>query len=347
MKKTEDANEKNKIEQYREQIQVEVLGSIENNGDLIATKIKDNIENHISGASVDGADFDLDVTVDGYIFSINSSGNVAYNGKKAPTEPVTNPYSNEDWVMAWVCKNNAWESTPITSSNEADLDDADIVAKLYEVKTNGIANKITPKSFFWQGETISFKEGTEYHMVIEGSGEMPALMTNEESNITGAFGWQAPDEMYIMKYLMTHTMPDDRVFTPYITEVIVCEGITKIGDYAFSGATGLKNVQFASTVKEIGEYCFMMCDGLTSISIPSSVTSISNYAFLDCQSLAKVKILSKNLENLSVDTFYDVKFKDNIKFYVLDDNTKKKLTNDCDIPESKIEIVTESQMNSI
>jgi hypothetical protein len=33
-----------------------------------------------------------------------------------------------------------------------------------------------------------------------------------------------------MKYLMTHTMPDERVFTPYITEVIVCEGITKIGD---------------------------------------------------------------------------------------------------------------------
>ena len=192
LKRAVDAKEKTEIEQYREQIQVEVIGSYEKNGDLIATKIKDNIENHVSGASVDGEDFDLDVTVDGYNFSIDSSGNVAYNGKDTPAEPVTNPHSNEDWVMAWVCKNGAWESTPVTSSNESDLDGADIVAKLYEVKTNGVANKITPKSFLWQGETISFKEGAEYHMVIEGSGEMPALMTTEGNDITGASGWQAP-----------------------------------------------------------------------------------------------------------------------------------------------------------
>ena len=54
LKRAVDAKEKTEIEQYREQIQVEVIGSYEKNGDLIATKIKDNIENHISGASVDG-----------------------------------------------------------------------------------------------------------------------------------------------------------------------------------------------------------------------------------------------------------------------------------------------------
>lgn len=314
--------------------------------------------------------------------------------------------------MAWVCKNGAWESTPITSSNESDLDGADIVAKLYEVKTNGVANKITPKSFLWQEETISFKEGTEYDMVIEGSGAMPALMTTEGNDITGASGWQAPSAMYIMKYLMTHTMPDDNVFTPYITDVIVCEGITKIGDYAFGGGTGLKKFKIASTVKEVGINSFMMCNGLeeitipstvktvnlgafqnckflkkvsvkkgveklegvtfynctrltsisipssvisignnafqsctslTSISIPSSVTSIGEYAFNNCTSLAKVKILSKNLENLFGNTYE----KDNIKFYVLNEDTKQKLINDGGITESKIEIVTESEMNSI
>ena len=504
-----EAKEKTNIEQLREQIQLEVLGSFEKNGDLVATKIKDNIENHITGAIVDGTDFDLDVTVDGYIFSIDSSGNVAYNGKDTPAEPVTNPHSNEDWIMAWVCKNGEWESTPITSSNESDLDGADIVAKLYEVKTNGVANKITPKSFLWQEETISFKEGTEYDMVIEGSGEMPALMTTEGNDITGAFGWQAPSAMYLMKYLMTHTMPDDpddNVFTPYITDVIVCEGITKIGDYAFGGGTGLKKFKIASTVKEVGINSFMMCNGLeeitipstvktvnlgafqdckflkkvsvkkgveklegvtfcnctslksvsipssvttikkstfwdcrsltsvsipnsvttigdnafgsctsltsvsipnsvttigdnafgsctsltsisipssvttikkstfwhcrsltsvsipnsvttignsafesctslTSVSIPNSVTSIGDGAFFACMSLAKVKILSGNLESLSWSSFRGVK--DNIKFYVLNNDTKQKLINDGEIPESKIEIVTESEMNRI
>ena len=304
LKRAVDAKEKTEIEQYREQIQVEVIGSYEKNGDLIATKIKDNIENHVSGASVDGEDFDLDVTVDGYNFSIDSSGNVAYNGKDTPAEPVTNPHSNEDWVMAWVCKNGAWESTPVTSSNESDLDGADIVAKLYEVKTNGVANKITPKSFLWQGETISFKEGAEYHMVIEGSGEMPALMTTKGNDITGASGWQAPSGMYIMKYLMTHEMPEDNVFTPYITDVIVCEGITKIGDCAFAGGTGLKKFEFASTVKEVGISSFMLCNGLDEVTIPSTVKKVNLGAFQGCTFLKKVNI-KKGAEKLENLVFYN------------------------------------------
>lgn len=76
-----DAKEKTEIEQYREQIQVEVIGSYEKNGDLIATKIKDNIENHISGASVDGEDFDLDVTIGEYKFKIKNDGQVIEDGK--------------------------------------------------------------------------------------------------------------------------------------------------------------------------------------------------------------------------------------------------------------------------
>ena len=62
-------------------------------------------------------------------------------------------------------------------------------------------------------------------------------------------------------------------------------------------------------------------------------------------SLAKVKILSGNLESLSWSSFRGVK--DNIKFYVLNNDTKQKLINDGEIPESKIEIVTESEMNRI
>ena len=76
-----EAKEKTNIEQLREQIQLEVLGSYEKNGDLIATKIKDNIENHISGASVDGEDFDLDVTIGEYKFIIRDDGQVIEDGK--------------------------------------------------------------------------------------------------------------------------------------------------------------------------------------------------------------------------------------------------------------------------
>ena len=80
LKRAVDAKEKTNIEQYKEQIQVEVLGSFEENGDLSATKIKDNIENHITGAIVDGTDFDLNVTMNGYKYIIKDNGEVIENG---------------------------------------------------------------------------------------------------------------------------------------------------------------------------------------------------------------------------------------------------------------------------
>ncbi len=85
LKRAVDAKEKTEIEQYREQIEVEVLGSFEKNGDLVATKIKDNIENHITGASVDGEDFDLDVTIGEYKFKIKNDGQVIEDGKITDT----------------------------------------------------------------------------------------------------------------------------------------------------------------------------------------------------------------------------------------------------------------------
>ena len=43
------------------------------------------------------------------------------------------------------------------------------------------------------------------------------------------------------------------------------------------------------TVEEIGEYAFSGCSGLTSVVIPNSVTSIGKYAFYECEHLSSVK----------------------------------------------------------
>ena len=56
-------------------------------------------------------------------------------------------------------------------------------------------------------------------------------------------------------------------------------GITTIGRKAFSGCSGLTNIEIPNTVTSIGEDAFRYCSGLTSIEIPSSVTYIGGGAF--------------------------------------------------------------------
>ena len=65
-----------------------------------------------------------------------------------------------------------------------------------------------------------------------------------------------------------------------IQKVIVEEGITEIGDYAF-----------------------YQCGILSSITIPKTVTGIGNKVFLGCYSLTTITILNPNLVKISYGTF--------------------------------------------
>ena len=66
----------------------------------------------------------------------------------------------------------------------------------------------------------------------------------------------------------------------------------KLGDYAFSGCSGLTSLTIPSGVTSIGNYAFQDCSGLTSLTIPSGVTSIGNCAFYDCSGLTSLTIPS-------------------------------------------------------
>ncbi len=73
-------------------------------------------------------------------------------------------------------------------------------------------------------------------------------------------------------------------------EIIIPEGTEKIGDYAFSGCSGLTSISIPDRVTSIGDRAFSNCDGLTSITIPNSVTRIGSYAFRDCSGLTSITI---------------------------------------------------------
>ena len=75
-----------------------------------------------------------------------------------------------------------------------------------------------------------------------------------------------------------------------VENLVIPDGITCIGDYAFLGCSGLTSVTIPDSVTSIGDYVFGDCRNLTSVIIPDSVTSIGESAFEDCNSLMNVTI---------------------------------------------------------
>ncbi len=99
------------------------------------------------------------------------------------------------------------------------------------------------------------------------------------------------------RYKSTQSPPWDG-YKSAIKSIIIEEGITSIGNYAFKGCTNLTYLSIPDTVTEIGSSAFSGCTKLESIFISDNVTSIGTYAFENCTSLKSVT-LSNNLYSIS------------------------------------------------
>jgi len=118
------------------------------------------------------------------------------------------------------------------------------------------------------GVTWTYTESTKT-LIIQGNGAMDHYSYGAESFITSA-PW--------------------RNYAKQIKEVIIKDGVTNIGNYAFFGCSGLTSVTIPNSVTSIGGNAFFGCSGLTSITIPNSVTTIDYYAFKGCYGLTSVTI---------------------------------------------------------
>ena len=86
-----------------------------------------------------------------------------------------------------------------------------------------------------------------------------------------------------------------------VTDLVIPDGVTSIGTFAFYFCSSLKSVTIPSSVTNIGYRTFYACTSLSSVTIPSSVTSIGVNAFSDCKNLASITVESANKSFCSVD----------------------------------------------
>lgn len=118
---------------------------------------------------------------------------------------------------------------------------------------------------------------------------------------SGVFGandslsWEV-DDNNVLTISGAGAMPDFTAYTktPWkdyrttITGLVIGDGVTRIGQYAFASCTKLASATIGSGIQYFGTYAFQNCAKLTSVDIPNSVTIIDQYAFSDCTSLSDV-----------------------------------------------------------
>ena len=136
------------------------------------------------------------------------------------------------------------------------------------------------------GDCTWVLDGT--HLTISGNGPM----ADYEWRIEGTFPWDKN-----------------------ITSVTIKDGVTTIGEYAFSGCRSLTSVDIPDSVTTIGDAAFCDCTSLQSVHIPASVTTIGSGAFFYCTSVSAFTVDEDNLHYCSEDGVLFNKGKTELMYY--------------------------------
>lgn len=131
-----------------------------------------------------------------------------------------------------------------------------------------------------------------------------------EGAVTDTINWSVKDGVLTISgsgAVPTYGISDDKPWKPYQKEIhtlIVEDGITAIGERAFSHLTALKTVSLPESLKILDEWSFYNDKALTEIVIPEGVRSIESAAFYGC-SLLETVWLPSTLKTIGFQAFHD------------------------------------------
>ena len=114
-----------------------------------------------------------------------------------------------------------------------------------------------------------------------------------QSGTTGSLSWSISGGTLTISG--NGAMPDYNGNAPWssyyssITSVVIENGVTSIGAFAFPGFS-IVSVTIPNSVSSIGNSTFAGCGNLVSITIPNSVSSIGSSAFTGCANLVSFTI---------------------------------------------------------
>ena len=164
------------------------------------------------------------------------------------------------------------------------------------------------KNFFWS--MLGIMTVAMLNVCFVSCGDDENANANQKSGVCGpSLEWRYDGSTHELSIFGTGEMTNyyNTNSTPWhdlqIQSVIINDGITTVGQNAFSECTYLTKVKFPSSLKEIKQYAFSQ-SGLISIDVPSSTTVIKEFAFHGCSNLQSATFASAaKLESIEKSAF--------------------------------------------
>ncbi len=100
-------------------------------------------------------------------------------------------------------------------------------------------------------------------------------------------------------------------YNGYLKHLVIENGATYIGKYAFYGCESLVSVTLPNTLANIGYAAFRNCTSLPSVTLPDSLVSIDELAFYYCASLVGITFPS-SIVSIGVRAFCDCSSIENV-----------------------------------
>lgn len=206
------------------------------------------------------------------------------------TENPDNPKTPDDGTGEGT--GEVGEDKPTEEPGEESGDISDIEQEPGEKETEEIGSNVTAAD----GEDVeasgkcgdnltwTLKDGT---LTISGTGEM----WDYDSSTTASWG----------------------AYKKAIRGVIIDEGITSIGNYAFYGYDLIGDLVIPNSVASIGDSAFYSCWQLNgSLVVPEGATSIGNHAFYGCTGFKDNLVIPRSVTNIGEGAFFGCKFTGNL-----------------------------------
>ena len=193
----------------------------------------------------------------------------------------------------------------LVSTIEVENENGTIVEALYSDSTRMYFRLLSDTT----AEVVSYHDFYDLEhesagWVYRGKVTIPEIFSHSGKDLSvigigdNAFGWYMDEYSYYDASLVTEVvLPQTITYIGNVafyqcndlTSVNIPNSVTFIGQSAFA-RTGLTSVEIPSSMTEILYGCFAVCEHMTSVKLPNTIVHIGDGAFADCTSLNNFEI---------------------------------------------------------
>ena len=238
---------------------------------------------------------------------LNSAGKhsitIHYNGKETTFDVQVN-----EVTISRISVRTMPDKTVYTEGDQLDLTGLTLTAYYSDGSEKNVSDgfSVTPSKLSYDStqpitvhyEGVSTDFDVSVQLVIVASGSCGDALTWEQTK-GGTLIISGSGEMYDYSYSNPAgcTAPWNG-----FSRLVISDGVTSIGKYAFYMQSGLTSVDIANSVRKIGNYAFAQCANLQEITIADGVETLGNDVFRGDYRLSSVKI-GKGLRTIGDNAF--------------------------------------------